>query len=595
MDNPLQRLREITDQVCSRLCAEAEVAVGSPSALRGDSLIELAHALSDSALEATMATAARGRAELDRVIAVLAGEAAKRSARELGHSGLAQRKGHRSAVQLVQSLTGESRGEAARQVKVGELLGETDAAERLANDARTAEGRPATGEHPSTGAHPSTGDHRDTTDGEAGQAGEDSGSAGNRASTAASLPWEYPITSAINAGTLSADSGHAILRVLGSVSDSCTDETRRLGAAEMAEFALASDLPLTREDLVREARRVCDRIDAAGVEERFLRRYERRSLKTWHDADGALHLHAVCDDASGVFIRQLTDIVLSPRRGGPRFTDPHDVEWAQRLVDDPRSNEQISFDAFLDVLRAGAACDDSTVFRKDRPAVRVITVVDDLAHDECGDSGDRGSGDFGDSGDDVVGVAELEGSGFAVPGTFAATAMCDCGTAAITIGTSGCILNFGRSRRQFSSSQREVLRARDGGCVWLGCDRPAWQTEAHHIRPWSEGGRTDVDDGVLLCRFHHLNLHTHGWRIVRGENCDYSLIPPAKFDVIRTPIPLRPKSTAWTRARSAGRDRTTPAVSADRRSARTSRPAAITAPITSTAASTRAEDCVAIP
>ena len=29
--------------------------------------------------------------------------------------------------------------------------------------------------------------------------------------------------------------------------------------------------------------------------------------------------------------------------------------------------------------------------------------------------------------------------------------------------------------------------------------------------PWSEGGNTDLDDGKLLCPFHHHRAHDPGW------------------------------------------------------------------------------------
>ena len=39
--------------------------------------------------------------------------------------------------------------------------------------------------------------------------------------------------------------------------------------------------------------------------------------------------------------------------------------------------------------------------------------------------------------------------------------------------------------------------------------------EAHHIIRWRDGGRTDVANGVLLCRRYQMLLHDHGGQIVR--------------------------------------------------------------------------------
>ncbi|MGH3901371.1 MAG: HNH endonuclease signature motif containing protein [Pseudonocardiaceae bacterium] len=37
--------------------------------------------------------------------------------------------------------------------------------------------------------------------------------------------------------------------------------------------------------------------------------------------------------------------------------------------------------------------------------------------------------------------------------------------------------------------------------------------DAHHIVPWLTGGRTDISNLVLVCRFHHGLIHDHGYRI----------------------------------------------------------------------------------
>ena len=52
------------------------------------------------------------------------------------------------------------------------------------------------------------------------------------------------------------------------------------------------------------------------------------------------------------------------------------------------------------------------------------------------------------------------------------------------------------------------MAVRDGTCRAEGCDIPADWCEAHHLeRPWSRGGLTDLEDGVLVCSFHHHRAH----------------------------------------------------------------------------------------
>jgi hypothetical protein len=52
-----------------------------------------------------------------------------------------------------------------------------------------------------------------------------------------------------------------------------------------------------------------------------------------------------------------------------------------------------------------------------------------------------------------------------------------------------------------------VLIARDLGCVRKGCGRPAAWCDAHHLVPWEDGGLTDLNNLVLLCRRHHVMWH----------------------------------------------------------------------------------------
>ncbi|MCW2781476.1 MAG: endonuclease, partial [Marmoricola sp.] len=49
---------------------------------------------------------------------------------------------------------------------------------------------------------------------------------------------------------------------------------------------------------------------------------------------------------------------------------------------------------------------------------------------------------------------------------------------------------------------------RDRGCRAETCQRPPAWCEAHHeTLPWSRGGKTNLNDGVLLCGHHHRLAH----------------------------------------------------------------------------------------
>jgi hypothetical protein len=110
------------------------------------------------------------------------------------------------------------------------------------------------------------------------------------------------------------------------------------------------------------------------------------------------------------------------------------------------------------------------------------------------------------------------------------------------------VMNVGRDERLFTRRQRIGLAARDGGCRFPDCDRPPGWTEAHHINQWDrDHGRTDIADGVLLCRHHHLLVHNNGWQVTRTGN-EYFVVPPRSLDPDQVPLPARAKGIANVRA-----------------------------------------------
>jgi hypothetical protein len=68
-------------------------------------------------------------------------------------------------------------------------------------------------------------------------------------------------------------------------------------------------------------------------------------------------------------------------------------------------------------------------------------------------------------------------------------------------------LDVGRRTPVVPPGMRRALIVRDRGCRFPGCDRPHTWCDAHHIHHWADGGRTSLDNLVLLCRQHHRAVH----------------------------------------------------------------------------------------
>jgi Domain of unknown function (DUF222)/HNH endonuclease len=81
----------------------------------------------------------------------------------------------------------------------------------------------------------------------------------------------------------------------------------------------------------------------------------------------------------------------------------------------------------------------------------------------------------------------------------------------------GRVLSLGRKRRTVSAPLRRALTLRDRGCRFPGCERTRF-VDAHHVRHWSRGGETNLDNLVLLCHRHHRLVHEHGYTISLDED-----------------------------------------------------------------------------
>ncbi|MDY7106373.1 MAG: DUF222 domain-containing protein [Actinomycetota bacterium] len=89
--------------------------------------------------------------------------------------------------------------------------------------------------------------------------------------------------------------------------------------------------------------------------------------------------------------------------------------------------------------------------------------------------------------------------------------LCDSLVNRLVMDADGVPLDYGRSERTAPTALWKAVATRDGGCRFPGCDRPPRWCQAHHLKHWTEGGCTDLDNLALLCTHHHHLVHEKGW------------------------------------------------------------------------------------
>ncbi|HEU4848865.1 MAG TPA: DUF222 domain-containing protein [Terrimesophilobacter sp.] len=419
-----------------------------------------------------------------------AAEVARRSRREFGHSGLAAREGFSSPEKMLESVSKVTGREAAQLVSLGKAMDDASATQELLDTGVT-----------------------------------------QIAGEPLVLPWDAPITAAVASGELSVDCAGALRRGLGRPTEQIGIESLR----ELATRLVNEAATLSADEAYKAARFERDLIDVTGVKARQQELYERGGFRLYAKANGMYGFAGEADPEAAAVLSAALDPFTSPRRGGPRFVDPDDRQRAQAIVDDPRTTDRIALDALVELVRVGAGVDPQKAPGRMRTLVKVVTTEKTIR---------TGVG---------LGVIENDQSPIG-PETVAADLCCgDSVELAVTV--DGMPLNLGRTQRLYNQRQREALAARDGGCLWPDCHQPPAFTEAHHTRQWKrDHGATDIDDGVLLCRFHHMLLHNNQWEIRRlgreagdgrrasGSGNGFWLIPPSTVDPEQVPIALRSKS-----------------------------------------------------
>ena len=237
---------------------------------------------------------------------------------------------------------------------------------------------------------------------------------------------------------------------------------------ELLEFALTGTAAHV-EKLVRAWRRV-DRLEAMEEGDRL---HEHRYLRAYTDEDGMVVVRArLAPEVGAVFLKALEAATeeLYQRSRECEGMDLSDVPAEQRRAD------------ALELLAESAL---------------------------------EGGLDPGTAGDRYQVVVHVEGgvleNGQDVPAGTSWRLGCDSSGVVMTHALNGSVLNVGRKTRAVHPALRRALHHRDGGCRFPGCGLD--RCDAHHIQHWANGGETQLENLLLLCRCHHRALHEGGFSV----------------------------------------------------------------------------------
>ena len=245
-----------------------------------------------------------------------------------------------------------------------------------------------------------------------------------------------------------------------------------------------------RVDRNRLARELDTTIARSGVDvlaERERTAHARRRLDIT-TRDGMTIIHAELDPVGGAQVRAALD-ALSKKDG----------------EQDRRTFPQRQADALVTLATRGIQADGIPENLAKRARVLLITSAESL----------HGRPDAEPS--------LLDGHG-PVSNELARQICCDAELTQVITDRNGDVLDLGDTQRLPTPKQRKAVIARDKTCI--GCDAPVTRCQIHHIRWWSQGGYTDVDNLTLVCWNCHTHIHQHGWQITRDGTGRYRAGPP---------------------------------------------------------------------
>ncbi|MEU0315537.1 DUF222 domain-containing protein [Nocardioides sp. NPDC006273] len=299
-------------------------------------------------------------------------------------------------------------------------------------------------------------------------------------------------------GVVSQDKARVIVKALEAVEADPVATAEDLALAEKLLVDYATQM--SAKELKTIGKRILFEVDPErfeAAEAKALQREEERAQRRTFftsraNGDGTVDIHARVSHAVGHRLRTILDSLAQPRKLSAEDRGrkaPYD-----RLLGQAFARVIETYDVDQLPRHGGHA---TTVF--------ITMSVQDLRND--------------------LGAAALGFDGDKVSAGEARRMACNADLIPVVLGTGSEILDFGRTTRLAHPVQHRALRLRDKCCQAEDCDAPAAWTEAHHLKPWSAGGRTDLANMVLLCSSDHRRTH--------DPNYDYERLPDGRIRFTR--------------------------------------------------------------
>ncbi len=263
-------------------------------------------------------------------------------------------------------------------------------------------------------------------------------------------------------GQISADQAQQLF----DVSDELPDKY------EAAESVLLDIVGETPDDTRKTLNYWKNTVDKAGVQLDLAKQMTRRSFEMSTRPNGMVAGKFLMTSQAGLSLRTALEALMSPPG-----------------AEDDRNATQRRHDAVQDLAHSFLESTNTRTSGGEKPHINVHCDIDAL-EGEPGGLHETTDGQ-------VLTVASIR------------QLACDASITRVVFGPKSEILDIGRKTRVIPAGLRRAVIARDRHCQHPGCVRTASWCDVHHIIHWADGGETNLDNLILLCRYHHTLRHRH--------------------------------------------------------------------------------------